>query len=511
MSHGIVTSGDDPTERFEILAKLGEGSYGSVFKALDKKDGMIVAIKVLEVENDDIAELQKEINILKDCHSPFIVAYKGAFEKDNNIWIVMEYCGAGSVCDLMAICEKTLNEEQIATVMRMALHGLEYLHEHKKIHRDIKSGNILLNHEGDCKLADFGVSAELTTTMAKRKTVIGTPYWMAPEVLQSTEYNGKADIWSLAITAIELAVGEPPHSNVHPMRAIFMIPTSEPPTLPDPSKWSKDFNDFLKICLVKDPEKRPTATWLIHNHPFITKAKGKEVIASLVKECMKEIDEYREQEAKEAEKDADNEGGSATFGTGDINTLGTSTMVGGTVGGTGTVSGTIERNVGTQVLHSGTVDTSKGTYVFSSGGTMVQKSQKDDMGSGTTHFTGQQNNNQGTMVYNSGTMELKGGGTIKARKDSTKVSGTLFSGSGTMVARGKDSNDGATSFMQYYRTGQSLDVDQNSSLLDLRMSLISLNKAYEDEMTALEQFYSKRRQQLKDMIAQKEREALQAT
>jgi len=511
MSHGIETSHDDPTERFEILAKLGEGSYGSVFKALDKKDGMIVAIKVLEVENDDIAELQKEINILKDCHSSFIVAYKGAFEKDNNIWIVMEYCGAGSVCDLMAICEKTLNEEQIATVMRMSLHGLEYLHDHKKIHRDIKSGNILLNHEGDCKLADFGVSAELTTTMAKRKTVIGTPYWMAPEVLQSTEYNGKADIWSLAITAIELAVGEPPHSNVHPMRAIFMIPTSEPPTLPDPSKWSKDFNDFLKICLVKDPEKRPTATWLIHNHPFITKAKGKEVIAALVKECMKEIDEYREQEAKEAEKDVDNEGGSATFGTGDINTLGTSTMVGGTVGGTGTVSGTIERNVGTQVLNSGTVDTSKGTYVFSSGGTMVQRSQQEQ-GSGTTHFNGPivSNNNQGTMVYNSGTMELKGGGTMKNRKDSTKASGTLFSGSGTMVAKPKDS-DGAPSFMQYYRTGQSLDVDQNSSLLDLRMSLISLNKAYEDEMTALEQFYSKRRQQLKDMIAQKEREALQGT
>jgi len=509
MSHRIETSSDEQTERFEILAKLGEGSYGSVCKALDKVDGMIVAIKVLEVENDDIAELQKEINILKDCHSSFIVAYKGAFEKDNNIWIVMEYCGAGSVCDLMAICEKTLAEEEIASVMRMALHGLEYLHEHKKIHRDIKSGNLLLNHEGDCKLADFGVSAELTTTMAKRKTVIGTPYWMAPEVLQSTEYNGKADIWSLAITAIELAVGEPPHSNVHPMRAIFMIPTSEPPTLPDPSKWSKDFNDFLKICLVKDPEKRPTATWLIHNHPFITKAKGKEVIAALVKACMKEIDEYREQEAKEAEKEQDNEGGSATFGTGDINTLGTSTMVGGTVGGTGTVSGTIERNV-----HSGTVDTSKGTYVFSSGGgTMVQRSQPDERGSGTTNFTGvPNNNNQGTMIYNnSGTMELKGS-TIKSRKDSTKATGaTLYSNSGTMVARNKESSDGGTSFMQYYRTGQSLDVDQNSSLLDLRMSLISLNKAYEDEMTALEQFYSKRRQQLKDMIAQKEREALQGT
>jgi len=389
----------------------------------------------------------------------------------------------------------------------------------KKIHRDIKSGNILLNHEGDCKLADFGVSAELTTTMAKRKTVIGTPYWMAPEVLQSTEYNGKADIWSLAITAIELAVGEPPHSNVHPMRAIFMIPTSEPPTLPDPSKWSKEFNDFLKICLVKDPEKRPTATWLIHNHPFITKAKGKEVIAALVKECMKEIDEYREQEAKEAEKDAGDEGGSATFGTGDINTLGTSTMVGGTVGGTGTVSGTIERNVGTQVLsgHSGTVDTSKGTYVFSSGGTMVQKGQKEEpIGGGTTQFSGLSvgNGGQGTMVYNSGTMELKSGSTLKASKKEGKT-GTLFSGSGTMVARGgstkETSSEGGGNFMQYYRTGQSLDVDQNSSLLDLRMSLISLNKAYEDEMTALEQFYSKRRQQLKDMIAQKEREALQSS
>jgi len=414
---------------------------------------------------------------------------------------------------LWLFVKKTLNEEQIAVVMKMSLQGLEYLHHHKKIHRDIKSGNILLNHEGDCKLADFGVSAELTTTMAKRKTVIGTPYWMAPEVLQSTEYNGKADIWSLAITAIELAVGEPPHSNVHPMRAIFMIPTSEPPTLPNPEKWSKEFNDFLKVCLVKEPDKRPSAATLLKTHPFITKSKGKEVIASLVAACMKEIDEYREQEAKEAEEKDGAEDGSATFGTGDISTLDTSTMVGGPSGGSST--GTIERPTGTTALSSGTVDASKGTFVFSStsGGTMVKHSSDPTVsGTGTTRGLG-----SGTMVYNSGTMD------VKKKKIEPKISSsgtTAFTGTGTMVVgKGTGSSSGSSAssssvspsapgeFMQYYRTGQALDVDQNSSLLDLRMSLISLNKAYEDEMTALEQFYSKRRQQLKDMIAKKEKES----
>lgn len=152
-------------------------SYGSVYKALDKRDGKLVAIKVLEVENEDTAELQKEISILRECDCEWIVRYKGSYRKDGAIWIVMEFCGAGSLCDLMAITERTLTEEQIAVVMRQCLYGLDYLHSKKKIHRDIKSGNILINHDGDCKLADFGVSAELATTMSKRKTVIGTPYW----------------------------------------------------------------------------------------------------------------------------------------------------------------------------------------------------------------------------------------------------------------------------------------------------------------------------------------------
>jgi len=324
------------------------------------------------------------------------------------------------------------------------------------------SGNILLTPEGDCKLANFAISQELTA-LPKRVTVIGIPYWMAPEVLQSKEYDGKADIWSLAITAIELAVGEPPHSNMHPMRAIFMIFTSEPPTLPDPSKWSKDFNDFLKVCLVKVPENRPTARWLLDNHPFITKAKGKEVMAALVKERIKEIDAFRDQEAA-----SDNDG-DATFGagTGDIKTL----VVGGT-GGTGTVSGTIERKVETQVLKEHTND----------GGTIVQKSQREEPGSETAHFSDPVvSYHQGTMVYHSGNMELNGGGTLKNKQDST-------------------SSD-----------SESLDVDPISSLFDRCMSLISSNQAFEDEMTALEQFYSKRRQHLTDMIAQKEGEALQCT
>lgn len=299
----IQTLDEDPTEIFEFLAQLGEGSYGSVYKALDKRDGKIVAIKVLEVENEDTA-LQREIDILSQCDSKYIVAYKGSFEKDGHIWIVMEYCGAGSICDIMAICDITLNEAQIAVILKKALLGLQYLHTQNKIHRDIKAGNILLNHNGECKLADFGVSAELTQSMPKRTTTIGTPYWMAPEVLQAQQYNGKADIWSLGVTAIEMAVGEPPLSNIHPMRALFMIPNNPPPTLPNPQNWSNEFKDFVKVCLNKNPDKRPDATTLLKKHPFIVKAGSTRIVRDLVEQCMPVIDEYREMEAREAEENA---------------------------------------------------------------------------------------------------------------------------------------------------------------------------------------------------------------
>jgi len=300
----------------------------------------------------------------------------------------------------------------------------------KKIHRDIKSGNILLNHEGDCKLADFGVSAELTTTLAKRKTVIGTPYWMAPEVLQSSEYDGKADIWSLAITAIEMAVGEPPHSNVHPMRAIFLIPTSDPPTLP-PGNWSHDFNDFLKVCLVKNPANRPTAADLLEHHPFIKKAKTRGTIAALVDNCMQEIDEYREQEAKEAEE-----------------------------------------KEGTQTYESDISTLDAGSAGVGNNGTMV---------SGTLISKDHDN---ATMKKKAGMPEIKG------------------QPPGYMKQFGVEQKK--ENFMQYYKSGKKLEVGADSTLLDLRASLIALGKAYDDEMSTLESFYGERRKQLQSMITEKE-------
>ncbi|GLH10028.1 Serine/threonine-protein kinase hippo [Gryllus bimaculatus] len=218
-----------PEEVFDIICKLGEGSYGSVYKALHKESGQVLAIKQVPVDTD-LQEIIKEISIMQQCDSPWV--------------IVMEYCGAGSVSDIMRLRKKTLTEDEIATILCDTLKGLEYLHLRRKIHRDIKAGNILLNTEGHAKLADFGVAGQLTDTMAKRNTVIGTPFWMAPEVIQEIGYDCVADIWSLGITALEMAEGKPPYGDIHPMRAIFMIPTKPPPSFREPDQWSPEFIDF---------------------------------------------------------------------------------------------------------------------------------------------------------------------------------------------------------------------------------------------------------------------------
>lgn len=222
----------------------------------------------------------------------------------------MEYCGAGSVSDIMRLRKKTLSEDEISTILNDTLKGLEYLHLRRKIHRDIKAGNILLNSEGHAKLADFGVAGQLTDTMAKRNTVIGTPFWMAPEVIEEIGYDCVADIWSLGITALEMAEGKPPYGDIHPMRAIFMIPTKPPPSFREIDRWSPEFIDFVSICLVKNPEERAAATDLLQ-HEFIKNAKSNSILAQMITEAKETRDKQSYTHAaaiQEANKQLQNQG-----------------------------------------------------------------------------------------------------------------------------------------------------------------------------------------------------------
>ncbi|EGC36664.1 hypothetical protein DICPUDRAFT_150832 [Dictyostelium purpureum] len=281
---GVPILPDDPGTIFHLQERLGKGSFGQVFKAVHIVDGKVVAIKIISLDDQEaIKDVRKEISILAECNDRNIVQYYGSYFKDHQLWIVMEYCGGGSISDLLQVID-TISEDEIALICREALKGLSYLHEFKKIHRDIKGGNILLNDSGEVKLADFGVSAQLFNTFSKRNTFVGTPYWMAPEVIQENKYDGKADIWSLGITAIEMAEGLPPNANVHPMRVIFMIPREESPGLSEKDLWSQKFQDFLSKCLTKDPSERPTAKELL-DHEFIQINKPISILADLVEKC----------------------------------------------------------------------------------------------------------------------------------------------------------------------------------------------------------------------------------
>jgi len=260
-----------------------------------------------------MGELQKEISILSGTDDDFVVQYIGAYinKEEDKIWIAMELCEAGSVNDLIHICDVFLEEEAIKHVVASVLHGLKYLHANNMIHRDIKAGNILLTMKGQAKLGDFGVSATLGANQSKRKTVIGTPFWMAPEVISESSYDGKADIWSLGITIIEMAQKEPPFSNIHPMRAIFMIPSRPPPKLQgrsDGGEWSPQMHDFLARCLQKNPDMRPTAKelcedeWVadvVNELEAADPPGASEVLRELVEEHIADIDETRKFEASD--------------------------------------------------------------------------------------------------------------------------------------------------------------------------------------------------------------------
>nr|XP_019604661.1 PREDICTED: myosin-IIIa [Rhinolophus sinicus] len=281
----------DPSDTWEITETIGKGTYGKVFKVLNKKNGQKAAVKILDPIHDIDEEIEAEYNILKALSDhPNVVKFYGMyFKKDkingDKLWLVLELCNGGSVTDLVKGFlkkGKRMNEPIIAYILREALMGLQHLHNNKTIHRDIKGNNILLTTEGGVKLVDFGVSAQLTSTWHRRNTSVGTPFWMAPEVIAceqqlDTTYDARCDTWSLGITAIELGDGDPPLADLHPMRALFKIPRNPPPKLRQPEIWSAEFNDFISKCLTKDYEKRPTVSDLLQ-HKFITQIEGKDVM-----------------------------------------------------------------------------------------------------------------------------------------------------------------------------------------------------------------------------------------
>ncbi|XP_073541274.1 STE20-like serine/threonine-protein kinase isoform X1 [Phyllobates terribilis] len=303
-----VKRDQNPEEFWEIIGELGDGAFGKVYKAQSKETGILAAAKVIDTKSEDeLEDYMVEIDILASCDHPHIVKLLDAFYYENNLWILIEFCAGGAVDAVMLELERPLTEPQIRVVCKQTLEALVYLHDNKIIHRDLKAGNILLTLDGDVKLADFGVSAKNTRTIQRRDSFIGTPYWMAPEVVmcetsKDRPYDFKADVWSLGVTLIEMAQIEPPHHELNPMRVLLKIAKSEPPTLAQPSRWSRDFNDFLRKCLEKNLDARWTTPQLLQ-HPFVSVVNSnkpvRELIAEAKAEVLEEVEESKEEDEEE--------------------------------------------------------------------------------------------------------------------------------------------------------------------------------------------------------------------
>ena len=265
----------DRLAQYEFLEKIGKGSFGEVFKAFAKETGEIVAIKIIElnviiIQDESVPDIiNQEIRLLKESQNPRITKFYESFMNNSSLYIVMEYVAGGSVKDIIKM-RGPIPEIYIPILLREILLALNFLHTEKKIHRDVKAANILLSMDGQVKLADFGVAAKVSESVSKRNSFVGTPYWMAPEVISQTSYDAKADIWSLGVTSIELATGNPPHYSIPPINALFKIQTDPPPVLDN--SFTAAFRDFASQCLQKDMNQRPSAEALLE-HKFIKSAK----------------------------------------------------------------------------------------------------------------------------------------------------------------------------------------------------------------------------------------------
>jgi len=299
-----IKSDLDPETLWEIIGELGDGAFGKVHKARHRETGRLAAAKICQLESDEeLSDFAVEIDILHEIEHKNVIQLYDAFFHENKLWMFIEYCDGGALDSIIVDLEKGLTEKQIAYVTREMVEGLVHLHTHRVIHRDLKAGNVLLTTAGEVKLADFGVSAKNKEDNQKRDTFIGTPYWMAPEVVacetfRDEPYDHKVDIWSLGVTMIEFAQMEPPFHEMTPMRVLLKIQKSDPPRLDHPNRWSREFNDFLSACLVKDPHRRPSAQDLL-KHPFIRDASDRKPLLDLLAEFKAEVIHEEEMDVDE--------------------------------------------------------------------------------------------------------------------------------------------------------------------------------------------------------------------
>ncbi|ORY00403.1 Pkinase-domain-containing protein [Basidiobolus meristosporus CBS 931.73] len=271
----------DPTKLYKNLVKIGQGASGGVYTANQVGTNLSVAIKQMNLEKQPKKDLIiNEILVMKDSQHPNIVNYIDSFLWKGDLWVVMEYMEGGSLTDV--VTTNIMTEGQIAAICKETLQGLVHLHSKGVIHRDIKSDNVLLSSNGNIKLTDFGFCAQLSENNMKRTTMVGTPYWMAPEVVTRKEYGPKIDVWSLGIMAIEMVEGEPPYLNENPLRALYLIATNGTPKLQEPEKLSLTFRDFLSKSLEVNAEKRPSTIELLQ-HPFLQKADPLRSLAPLIR------------------------------------------------------------------------------------------------------------------------------------------------------------------------------------------------------------------------------------